>query len=444
MIILLSGCLGTRRELQRHLHETQQQYPQIPADALHVNEPNGTPPSPDKELDMQQTVLLALRHYPGLQAELENLGVAQAEWYDAARYSNPQADLAVRKAHGRSGHNVEFETQFPISDLWQVPLRTDTALHMYQAMQHEILNTARGIIRDAKKAYIDLLHAQHDIRVVTDIYEDIQDLRDQIHKRFTFGYTDQLDLSLADVRLGEWKQAYQDTLLREHKARANLAYLLGITPEEMQHVTLTQPFIIETVSAAPDETTLRELAYLSRPDIHELERRIQQYQSQKRYEQTRVFPHVGFGASFEQELSGQHLRGPALSVEVPLFDTNQASIQRAEYLRRRTQKELQDIYNSIARDTTQARQRYVTAYNIFTIYQEQTLPELEHALTFSRHYAHQKRMNMPTLLSTRSQLHRTRRAYYSTLRDMWHALIDLSYTCGIDIQDYITLNGENE
>ena len=433
VIIMLSGCgRGSLPSINKKLDEVYDTYADIPKTT--IREPYAPIELYDYTMSLDDAITYAVTYNPTLQAQLENLGVAQTDMHQAGLYSNPETDLAVRKSEKSPGHNVEFEMLTNISDLWQVPLRRHAAEYEYNAMYHSVIAHVLDTIRSAKTAYFDCLFAQEDTKIVHNMFEEAKELRDRIYLRYEHGYSNDLDLHFADTTVDSWEiELHKAQLLRDN-AFIQLKNILGLPTQTKHKIRLTEPFAIDTVTIPEDHDTLLEQANMYRPEIRELEQRVNQYESQKRFEQANVFPHVAFGASFEQELSGEHLRGPALSLEIPLFDSNQAQISRAEFLKRRTQKELQSMRTGIDSEIATSYNHLQELRHSLAIYRDRTLNSIQQGLEYADYYTQQKRLTVPTLIQTRLTLYETHRKYLATIRDAWHTIAHLERATGTQLR----------
>ncbi len=435
-LLLMPGCRWSRKSISSTINQQQATYEKLPAMTT-LREPKAPITLNQPKLTLKQAVTFAVEHNPTLQAFLENLGVSQAELWEAGLYSNPDVDLAVRTAKDAPGHNVEFETLTSISDLWQVPLRRRMAEHEYYAIQHAVISRVLDTAHKAKQAYINCLYTRKDKNLVYTIYQESKDLRDQIYKRYEHGYHTDLDLHLADTTVDRWYMAYQRAKAVEEEAYTELENVLGVSTGATKDIMLDHTFTINSIHPPNDRETLIEQAHVHRPELQEITSRINQYQSQIRFEQSRVFPRVDFGASFEQELSGKHIRGPAVSLEVPICNANQARISQAEYLKRRTQKEFQSMQTGIASEVALAYHELIALQEILERYQSSTLQSLNQAQSFATYYAQQKRLSVPTMLQTRLFLFETQREHLSIMHEAWNQIFRLERAIGMEIRDSI-------
>src|SRR5574341_104 len=113
--------------------------------ARRVDELLAQPLTPDS------AVQIALLNHRGLQASLQELGIAEAEWVQASRLPNPGFSYA-RLSRGEE-REIERSFSFDIGHLLMLPFVAQAESRRYEATQRSVTMQMFAIASQARKAY---------------------------------------------------------------------------------------------------------------------------------------------------------------------------------------------------------------------------------------------------------------------------------------------------
>lgn len=122
--------------------------------------------------------------------------------------------------------------------------------------------------------------------------------------------------------------------------------------------------------------------------------------------------------------------GPALSVELPLFDQNQAQIAKASYLAQQASKQLEALVQELTQDTRVTYARARNAWETTRFYRQQLLPLREGSLELSREAYRYGRASVLQVLDAERRLLEARAGYLEALQTSSTALVDLERVTG--------------
>ena len=108
----------------------------------------------------------------------------------------------------------------------------------------------------------------------------------------------------------------------------------------------------EAFANLPDLETAVRYALDHRVEVQMAKFRIRQAEQMLELDKKFVFKHIGVGASYERDVEGTEGFGPALDIQLPLFDQNQAQIARTRYKIRQERKNLQALEGQIREEVT--------------------------------------------------------------------------------------------
>jgi cobalt-zinc-cadmium efflux system outer membrane protein len=353
------------------------------------------------QLSLDDAIAYALKNNRALQAKFEEIGIAKADLEQAGLLHNPELGAAIRypdRGMHAENKNIEIEAMIRISDFWQVPFKKQVAAEVLEQVLLSVQSMVLDTIERTKMAYINCLYIEAQLQVSYTIHEQSVELKSTTYKRYDHGYAHDLDRYLIDALVD---RSYIDRAARDAEvaqAYAQLKKVLGFAVDD-ERFKLTSSFV-PSRPALPEFADLQSQAIALRPEMEMAERGVKQYQALVRFERSRIFEDVHFGFSYERELDGVRVWGPALSLQIPIFDPNYAQIARAKFLYEQAEKNQCDIRSTIQQEVYHPYVRLRSLYEEYTRMTESLLPSVKKGIDFAQYYTKQKRLTMPELLNT--------------------------------------------
>ncbi len=328
---------------------------------------------PEDGLDMTEVAMLAVSHNPDLQLARDDVGVAQAQAFDAGLLPDPQFAYSPQIP----------ETSTPGSNViaFDVSLGYD--------LSALVLHHARRAEADAHARHTDLLLLWQEWQVVGQarlLFVRIRAEEDSV-ALLEAGVTlatrlcdaeahalQQGDIALpalsADrANLASLRQQLSDMTRQLAQNRAALNGLLGLAPETRLTLTGAEQLNV------PDEATAR--ARLSerapqRPDLLALQAGYEAEDQRLRQAILGQFPAINVGLLKARDNNGTNYHGYAVSFNLPIFNRNRGAIAIETATRHRLHDEYQNRLQS-------AWQEIVTLLNDMAL-QQKALDQLQQAL----------------------------------------------------------------
>jgi cobalt-zinc-cadmium efflux system outer membrane protein len=122
--------------------------------------------------------------------------------------------------------------------------------------------------------------------------------------------------------------------------------------------------------------------------------------------------------------------GPILSIELPVFDQNQAQIAKASYLAQQASKTLDALERELTQDTYATYERARAAWENARFYQRQLLPLREGSLELAQEAYRYGRASIVQVLDAERRLLEARAGYLEALQTSATALVDLERVTG--------------
>lgn len=381
-------------------------------------------------LDDRSAAQIALLRNRELLAEIEELGIARADYAQATRIANPALHAFRRTPDQGSGTNVEWTLVQDILDILVQPARKRLAAVELEAAKLRLGQTMLDLVAETRIAFFELAAAEETSDRATTV-RGLTAAAAELARR----QRDAGNLELRAVALFEAAdaQALVDLTraeLDEGEARERLNVLLGLS------------------GAATDWTAARHLPPLppADPDPIGLERRAIEQRldldaarfgvdlvgralALKRG--TRYFP-VGIevGLNQEKDTDGTRLRGPQLAIALPIFDTGAASIARLEAEQRRAQRQLEQLAIEIRSEVRLARDRLIGARALVETHERTLLPKRREVLEQTLLHYNMMLLGVYDLLLARREETEAEQAATAAHRDYWIARARLERAVG--------------
>lgn len=383
-------------------------------------------------LSLEEAMRLALVHNRELQAEFQEIGIANADWVQAQLHANPTLDVLLRFPSDGGRSMLEGILGLDLLDLWRVPKRTEAARHELNATVLRIAFQASERLAETRQAYFaavaaeELLSvAEENLQLATRWLEAMQSLR-------AAGAGDAYDESLAR---GPWlsAQLHQQTLaVAAAEAKRELAKGLSLG-QNIDALLLCDPLPSQSVPDFESETLVR-IALESRHDLKAIEASVLALDSQVRLEEHRAFGELSAGPGVERPAGrGGSLIGPSLSLSLPILDRNQAQVaRRAHELERRVQLHA-NAQVLIAQDVRSSAARVNAASRALEFYSQELLPHAQRSLDLIQASHGAGHASLEALIDAQARLLDVRAAQVRLRLEAAHAGAELKQALGAPI-----------
>lgn len=369
-------------------------------------------------LAVDEAVQICLLNNPRLQAGFMDVGMARADVVQSGLLSNPTLGVSLRFPAGGGLANLEAGMAQNIADLWQIPARKRASERVLDGAILELARRAAELAAEAKGAYYRAVAAEERHKLAEENVLVARNLLELAETRQRAGAGTELDVNLSRTVLIEAELSVESRRLESANAGRVLAGLMGMTVEASELVLVSR--LPEEPAEKPDAEGLMVVARRRRLDIRAAEQMAASAKARLEEEYGRVFRKVELGLSLERgerkrqggrdiladtaraSIAGGSLTaptiqprsardrdtefiiGPSLSMELPIFDQNQAQIARAQYAYAQAMKTLEALEREVAQEVRGVVDRSLTAWRQARIYRERSIPLAESNLALSR------------------------------------------------------------
>lgn len=369
---LLSGCatfsgdagLGAVSELTR-ARTGQALAANSPAVEAGVAELLKQPLTPDS------AVRIALLNNRGLQADLAELGVAEADLVQAGRMRNPGFSFGRMRNGGET--EIDRSVMFDIVGLLTIPMRSAIETSRFEQAKLQAASQAVQLAGDTRKAYFDAVAAAQTVRYMEQVATAAEAGAELAKNMTRAGNWSKLDQAREQVFYAEATTQLARAGHAATAAREQLTRLLGLWGEQ---AAFTLAERLPDLPAAPREMADSEsLAMAQRLDVQMARRDAQATASALGLSKASGFVNVFDAGYANKSVSGQpRQNGYAISLELPIFDWGGARNTRAQATYMQALHRTADTAIRARSEVREAYSAYRSNYDIARHYRDEVVP----------------------------------------------------------------------
>ncbi|MFT7773984.1 TolC family protein [Roseateles sp.] len=373
-------------------------------------------------LSADSAVQIALLNNRGLQASLQELGIAEAEMVQASRLPNPGFSIAkMRRADERE---IERGFSFDLAHLVALPLARQVEGRRFAAVQRSVAMEMLALADQTRKAFYAAVAAEQtagymrDVRATADAGAELAKRLAQagnwtkLQQAREHGFFSEAVLNLARAEAGRVA------------ARERLTRLLGLWGAQ---TAFALPARLPELPAEPqDQPGIEQAAMASRLDVQAAKVLVEATAKNLGLSKATRFINVlelGYQRNGSNEAPRQ--TGYEIGVEIPLFDWGDARIARAEGVYMQSVHRAAKTAVDARSEVREAYQGYRSAYDIARHYRDDVVPTAkrisdENVLRYNGMFI----SVFELLADARAQVAAVN-ASIEALRDFWVARADL-------------------
>ncbi|NCT82486.1 MAG: TolC family protein [Comamonadaceae bacterium] len=373
-------------------------------------------------LSADSAVQIALLNNRGLQASLQELGIAEAEMVQASRLPNP--GFSIAKLRRGDEREIERGFSFDLAHLVALPLARQVEGRRFAAVQRSVAMEMLSLADQTRKAFYAAVAAEQtagymrDVRATADAGAELAKRLAQagnwtkLQQAREHGFFSEAVLNLARAEAGRVA------------ARERLTRLLGLWGAQ---TAFALPARLPELPAQPqDQPDIEQLAMASRLDVQAAKALVEATAKNLGLSRATRFINVlelGYQRNGSNEAPRQ--TGYEIGVEIPLFDWGDARIARAEGVYMQSVHRAAKTAVDARSEVREAYQGYRSAYDIARHYRDDVVPTAkrisdENLLRYNGMFI----SVFELLADARAQIAAVN-ASIEALRDFWVARADL-------------------
>ena len=439
-VLLLTGCAHVQRDGE--FAEVEQLVAERIPQKVHWYQGSSEDAAVDqalheliaKPLTVQAAVQIALLNNHRLQAEYEELGIAQADLVQAGLLSNPVLFASLRFPHGGGRTNTEFDLAKDFLDLLLRPARQRLAEAEFTRAKLRVANAVLDLATEVATVF-------YRVQGTVQLAEMLGVVNDSARASYELAQRFDAAGNLSERALAQERSAAAETYAEFARVRAELQAardelnrLLGL-PGPARDWTLAES-LPELPAADPDPDAAETLALEQRLDLAEAHKEIAQLADA--LDITRSYRFIGgatVGVNSERDTDGTRVTGPNFSIELPLFDQRQAEIARLESLHKQSVARKTALEAEIRSEVRAAFNRISSTRTLVEHYRDEVIPANEQVVKFTQQEQNYMLVDVFQLLFAQRQARSAYRGYIEALRGYWVAQAELTRAVGSSLPE---------
>ena len=383
-----------------------------------------------KDLTLEAAVQIALLNNRSLQAEYEELGIAQAELVQAGLLKNPVFSGTYRFPLD-PGHLAGIEADL-VMDFVQLLTRGSAKKIAGTILEATKLRVGNAIVKHAyetKKAWFTVVAAEQMLAMRKVITEAAQAMVEVAEKQHVAGTINDLELANEQGLYAQVSLDLRRTEANVVTAREHLNRLMGTFGNQTKWKTVGR--LPELPTSDPPLDHLESLAVKRRLDLLAAGRDIEVLSyGLALAKNTRWFGFINAGVNFERKPEGIRLLGPTVSFEIPIFDQRQAAIARINAMLRQAKAREYALAVDVRSEVREARNNVLVSRAVAETYGTKLVPLREKVVVLSQQYYDAMLLGVFQLLMAKQQEIEAYRSLIDTTREYWIARCDLDLATG--------------
>ncbi|MGH7799986.1 MAG: TolC family protein [Thermodesulfobacteriota bacterium] len=407
---------------------------------------------PIQSLTIDQAVDLALRENRDLRAARIQVDEARGRLTQAGVFPNPALESnfifdSIFANEGERTFSTGIFQPFPLSG--RIGAQKRVARVDIKRTFAELADLERGLVRDVRRAFIELLAIDEQIKLQDTLINLNSELVGAIQAGIKEGLASEKDLNAVAIALQQARQE-KEVLIAQRKSKVlELNRLLGKPP--------TFSFLLqgnleyEALKGLSDYSL--ERAFAQRPDLRFVELNIDLARADLGLAKALRFEDIIAGIFYERDRDVLDIPegeipnidqfiGFRLSIPLPFFDRKQGLVAEARARERRAEESVEALKLEIGQEVNDALNRVTTLSALLETYKSGILKTAEDNVRLVEGGYKQGLVGIAEVIQSRQQFATLTSSYINTVRDYQIALNDLQIATG-NYPSTITFNANN-
>ena len=385
-------------------------------------------------LSEDELIAVALTLNPDLHARRLEIGAAEALLIGAGVLPNPEVGVSWRTGiGGADGHSLDADLLMDILQPWLRSARQAIAMAHFETVQAEIVAEEWRLVRKTRIALLDVRSAVQIAAMLDDAVGIRAHMLDLAEKSRAAGEGTDLDVSSAELELAEMQRDQRFAQADVDIAGLQLNAVLGLPPDYRLHLTDENTRSTVTVFDALSNDELEQRLFSGRHELRALEAAYQRSELELELAVQRQFPSLQLGLGLEREAGGDSFLGPAIGLEFPLFDRNQAEIAEKTVARDRARAEYVATLHRLRADAYDARARLGTARREIEAQERDVLPKVRRNQDLIEGAFQLGEVGVLDWVTAQQRALRAQRTYLETLLRYQRSVIEIEAATGMPL-----------
>ena len=322
-------------------------------------------------LNVDAAVEVALLSNRELQAQLANLGIAEADLVRAGRLRNP--GFSFGRLNGNGVVEYDRAVMFDLLGLLTMPMRRQIEQRRFERAQIQAAQDAVTLAANTRRAYFNAVGAQEQFRYLQQVRETA-DIANELAKRMAqAGNFNRLTQMREQAFYADTTAQVARVQQQALADRERLTRLLGLTGEQAK---FQLPDRLPELPKQPMEVRgAEQTAMEKRLDIQIAKRQAEALARALGLTQsTRVVNVLELGYQNKSETGVQRSNGYEISLELPIFDFGTVRVARAEATYLQAMNRVAALGVQAQSEVRESHAAYRMAYELARHYRDEVVP----------------------------------------------------------------------
>lgn len=380
-----------------------------------------------RPVDADAAVQVALLKSPRLRALFADLGIAQADVYDATRLSNPSLGFESLSASG-GGTQTTWSLSQGFMEVLFAGYRNRQGRYALLESQQRVAHEFLQLEADVRSAWQAHAAARLSARLRSGSANAARVSAELAGRFHEAGNISALQLAREQAAASSAHISLRAQDAQVAATRARLLALMGV--EDRPDINLSDRLLLPA-KLDIDLKSLQATALEQRLDLQALRTQVEWSGSKEAFtNRWRWINGVGIEAKHEREANGDTLKGAGASVELPVFNTGWGRKQRALALREAAEATLRAAELEISSDVSAHYAAFRAAEQNVAEYRDRLLPLQQQIVQLMQQRQNFMLVGAFELIEARQQDIAAWQGFIASLRDYATARSDLARAVG--------------
>lgn len=378
-------------------------------------------------LDADSAVAIGLLNNRELQTRFDELDIAVSGLRDADRFPNPVLSAGRRSGDGLTTTDLGIE--FNITALiWRSPLLKLQGENVRRA-QAQAAAAVMAKAMELRVAFYTWQAAQQKAEMAQTVAAATEAAAQLADRQFRAGTASLRDRARQQALHAESLLGADQARLQAAGAREQLNRLMALWGAQTEWRAAAR--LSEPPSTLPDVEQPEAVAIRNSAALDAARANLTVYaQALDLTRSSRFLNLVSLGVDYEKKTGEGSELGPSLSLELPIFNSGDARVQRQAALYRQAEQQLYQLAVDTRSEARESRWRWQAAHGVALHYRQRILPLYQTILEETQKHYNGMLDDVYTLLADRRAQIVAGGAYIDALRDFWIAQAQFEHALG--------------
>jgi cobalt-zinc-cadmium efflux system outer membrane protein len=394
-------------------------------------------------LSRADAVRYAFMHNPRVQQLYAELGIASANVLEAGRFANPRFGYVSLAPEGGGLSQITRSVSLDFTNALLLPSRARLARGEFERTRELVADALLALATRVEAAWYAAVSARQ-VAELRELAASAGEASGEMARRlYEAGNVSPKALALEQATSTEQRVAAARAKADAVRARTALAEAMGVSARHGWAVPARLPAIANDSSNDPGndtagdkravtgEAALVKQAQTLRLDLSAARHAVATSEDLARV--TRRWRWVGDvegGYEWESDTDGSRLRGPSLSLGLPIFNQNQGGVLRADARAEAARARLAEMETRVRNDVARGLDRMAAAREVARAYRTALLPQHEAVVNRTQEEHNYMLVGVFELLQAKRAQLDAYQAYLEAVRDYWVARAELRRAVG--------------